>query len=107
MTWDADALSNRFELWARQRERDYIQSRSRISRSDYYKRQHDEELAEFWVYNYIHGKIFLGSQEAFVRELNRLSIDTPTVSAAFDEDVFKRHYNLTVQRLLDEFGNAT
>ena|ERR1700741_1263034 len=102
--WDAEALSRRFLWLATEKERYAGEARRKVSsRTDSYKRVHDEALAEFYVANRLHGRTFLNTRQELVDELRLMLAMEFSVAEAFDEKTFKRVYVAEVNRLLKEF----
>lgn len=89
--WDIEALSRRFEAAASSAERYMYECRDklRLGRSAQYRVLHDEHLAKFYVYNYLHGRDFLESPKRFLSALKELLNyqETPP-SNAFDGKTF-------------------
>ena len=102
--WDADHLSRRFEHLAQNKDLRVEECRRRSGRSPGHKRAHDEALAEFYVYNRLHGRTFLSSAGALVKELRAMKgLDFKAGSSAFEPDDFERFRIQTIDELLREF----
>jgi hypothetical protein len=100
--WNPESLSRSFISSAESAERYMRECKSKLSRSDRYKELHDEHLAKFYVFNYLHGRTFLETREKFLAELQRMLTEKYSAPhEAFDEKTFttwRRHY---VQNLMD------
>ena len=104
--WSADDLSDRFLRAAERTESRYKECRAKVSRSETYKRLHDEALAEFYVAHRLHGRTFLTSREFLIRELTNMLTLEFTGTGAFDHEFFIGTYRTEVRRLLAEFCAA-
>jgi len=69
MDWDEKALSSEFLTQAQDAERYLGEVRRKVKRNRSYERVFDEHLARFYVFNYIHGRTFLSTRQALLREL--------------------------------------
>ncbi len=67
--WDADALSKRYELLTLNAEGRLKELDWKIKEKPAYAVEYDAVLADFWVYNYLHGKTFLASRDALIGSL--------------------------------------
>ena len=100
--WNAKAVSERFRAHAEELERRILELRAKLSASPVYEFDLDVALGEFYVYNYIHGKTFLGSRESFCAELDSLLLSqSPLPSGAVDPKRAALHYRRTLEHLCE------
>src|SRR5947207_2346967 len=106
-TWDPDSLTKRFIFQAESAERYMLECKSKLHRTDRYKELHDEHLAKFYVFNYIHGRTFLATREQFLAELGSFLHAQPTApSEAFDGQCFLTWRQRYIQGLISECHKA-
>lgn len=100
--WDPESMSPSFVFAAESAERYMLECKSKLSRSDRYKELHDEHLAKFYVFNYLHGRTFLQTREKFIAELERmLGEDYAPPHEAFDPQIFTTWRRRYIQNLID------
>jgi hypothetical protein len=63
-SWDAKAVHEYFLRIAVEKERYLSEVKRKVATSEIYKGIYDQFLAEFYVYNFFHGRTFLSSREA-------------------------------------------
>jgi hypothetical protein len=104
-SWDTEELSRRFVRLAQQADDRKTECRQRVASSPAHKLAHDEALAEFYVYNRLHGRTFLETPAALVEELRfTKNLDFKNGSRAYDPERFeRRRINLT-DELIAEFS---
>ncbi len=104
--WNVETLSSRFLREANSAEGYLRELRFKIETNKSYERVYDEHLARFYVFNYLHGRTFLYSREALLKELKDFSRDTQeTPSDAYDPACFKKHRKLCISKLIEEFSH--
>lgn len=105
--WNPESLSKRFETTALSAERYMEECKWKVSRTDSYKALHDEHLAKFYVYNYIHGRTFLDSPKSFLAEMNSFLMYTETSPGeAFDAECFLEWRKRYIMGLIAEVKKA-
>jgi hypothetical protein len=103
-SWDADQISERFLRLAQQAHDRKTECRQRITNSPGHKRAHDEALAEYYVYNRLHGRIFLEAPATLVEELyDTKNLDFKNDSDIYDPENFERRRIALTDRLITEF----
>jgi hypothetical protein len=105
--WDSESLSRRFLSAALAAESYLNEIRPRIREQPNYAHLYDSHLAEFWLTNYLHGKVFLDSRSSLIAELRGLlerPIDAP--EEAMDKQRFITSWRNCIQRLLTEFSGS-
>jgi len=107
-TWDPDALTKRFLHQAEDAERYLNEVRSKIKRSSSYEHVYDEHMARFYVFNYLHGKIFLENRESLLRELKSLaSTNIRPGPDVYDKDRFENYRRRYLEQLIEEFSTGS
>lgn len=104
-TWDVAAVSQRFLSAAHQAELYLGEIRSKASTNLNYQLIHDQTLAEYYVYNYLHGRTCLRSRADLLAELNDMlecRRDEPPYEV-FELERFVAHRRRTVEALIREF----
>lgn len=105
-TWNVESLSRRFLSQANSAESYLREVRVKVKTNASYERVYDEHLARFYVFSYLHGRTFLSSKEALLKELKEFSDDTmQTPSDAYDPACFKQHRKLYIAQLIKEFSH--
>ena len=105
--WDTDRISETFRSIAIKAERDYSEVRRKVKLNPSYKMIYDEHLAKFYVYNYLHGKLFLSSREQLVEELQRmLSYEVIPSPECYDLDRFERYRQACINGEISKFRNT-
>lgn len=92
-TWNDNQLSNRFQFCAEKAEQYLRELPDKIRRNSSYERIYDETLAEYYVYNYLHGKTFLSSRFTLLRELREMKMQNIPMREKRGEDSFGQVYN--------------
>jgi len=106
--WDEESVSRSFQYKAESTERYLKEIGPKMRERPTYKTVYDMYLAEFYVYNSLHGKAFLRSRDALLAELERmLSADAPHGYGANDQDAFARYRKNHIRAALANFSNAT
>jgi hypothetical protein len=102
--WDADVLSAEFLRAAERAAARMQECRSRARTSPGHKGAYDEALAEFYVYNRLHGRTFLASRDALLDELRSMKgLPVARGSSAYEEDRFERLRLAEINRLIRRF----
>jgi len=102
LAWDSKALNDSFLAKAESCERRLEEARWKAKTTPAYEREHDMALAQFFVYNSMHGKMFLETREKFLCELQRLSkTSAPFSGQAFDEARFAKFYADVIRQLIE------
>lgn len=105
--WDTDQISKTFRSLAREAERDCNEVRKKVKLNPSYERVYDELLAKFYVYNYLHGRLFLSSREQLVEELQRmLSYEVIPSPECYDLDRFERYRQACINGEISKFRNT-
>lgn len=91
MVWDSRTRSAEYLARAEKARSRVNDCLARIPRSDQYKRLHDEALAEFHVFNRLHGRNFLKTPAALLAELHTMKVKGDKIPAAriFDRSLFE------------------
>ena len=89
--WDANSLSESYERIADEAWRYCEEVKGKLSRTSSYEGVYDEHMAKYYVYNYLHGKTFLHSKEALVKELSTMLSHTQKPMKCFDPSVFEKN----------------
>ena len=102
--WDEKAISAEFRRKALSAEdqRAYWSGQARQG-SMGAEVNHDDALSEFYVYNYLHGKLFLASRRALLAELKEFRDIEQIDTGAFDQDRFRKAHRRIVDSLIDRF----
>ena len=102
--WDKGALSKQFLFQAEDAERYLRQVRIKVKSNKSYECVHDEHLARFYVYNYLHGRTFLISRKELLDELRSLA-NTPlrTPHDAYDAQRFESYRQSYIAELMRQF----
>jgi hypothetical protein len=101
MAWDPDIISQQFLAKAECAERYLDEVKAKVRANPSYQVIHDMTLAEFYVYNHLHGRTFLRTRETFVRYLEDLSAHPPISREAFDEARFAWFYSNTIRGVIE------
>ncbi len=102
--WDTDALTRRFLHQAEDAERYLREVRSKVKSNPSYQHVYDEHMARFYVFNYLHGRTFLETQDSLLRELRSLlnaKIPTPDI---YDKERFETYRRRYIEQLIEEFS---
>jgi hypothetical protein len=105
--WDAESISNGFLFQAEDAERYLSEVRWKVRSNPSYQCVLDEHLARFYVFNYLHGRTFLSSRQALLKELKRLAavpIDAPT--EAYSPERFEHFRQQYLAQLISRFGEG-
>ena len=87
--WNPESLSSQFLSVAESAERYMLECKMKAATSEAHKALHDEHLAKFYVFNYLHGRTFLATRDAFLSELRSFLHAQPTAPhEAFNGDHF-------------------
>jgi len=105
MAWDRNTNSQQFLAQAERAELYLDEVKVKVKSNPSYRVLHDQTLAEFYVYNHLHGRTCLQTRETFVRYLEELSAHPPTSAEAFDEARFVRHYSNTIRGLIEHHAS--
>ncbi|MGZ5135869.1 MAG: hypothetical protein ACXWCG_12000 [Flavitalea sp.] len=104
ITWDIELLSSRFLNEANNAERYLREVKVKVKTNASYERVYDEHLARFYVFNYLHGRTFLSSKDALLKELKEFLDYTQTPSDAYDLERFNENRKLYITQLIKEFS---
>jgi hypothetical protein len=103
--WDWHSVSEHFRSVANDAERYLNEVRRKVKSNSNYEIIFDEHLAEFYVYNYLHGRTFLETKEMFVAELNKLiEIEFEAPSESFNKERFLQFRKRFLAGLLDSYS---
>jgi hypothetical protein len=80
MAWETNTLSQQFLTRAEAVELYLHEVRAKVKSNAAYQVIHDQTLAEFYVYNHLHGRTCLQTRETFVRYLESMSAHVRTQS---------------------------
>ena len=106
--WDVESVSRSFEYRAKSTDRYLQEIGPKVQDRPAYKAVHDMHLAEFWVYNWLHGKTFLQTRDTLVAELRRILAEGPPKGAgAFDQDAFARYWRNQVSAALTDYSEES
>lgn len=67
-----------------------------------YRQLHDEALAEFYVYNRLHGRAFTDDPALLREELKVMLDETPPETEAMDPEIFEQQRLSVIRRLLEQ-----
>lgn len=101
--WNAESLSNEFLRKAEGADHYLREIRTKVGRTKTYELIYDQTLAEFWVFNYLHGKTFLNSRIDLVAELRRLLEVQATPHDAYELKRFQECRKRTIESLIERF----
>jgi hypothetical protein len=101
MGWDPEAVSQRF-LRAAATAEDYLREvRSKIASQPTYGTTHDQTLAEYYVYNHLHGRTWLDTRETLLTRLRDMIHERlQMVSEAQDIEAFHRFRRRLLEHLV-------
>lgn len=102
--WDPERLSQEFLVKAKACERylDEIKARLHVTRS--FELIFDEAHAEFYVFDYLHGKPFLATRDQVLAGLRGLlKTEVPKVSGILDFERFKVVRQNSIESLIRRF----
>jgi len=106
-SWDPNGLTKSFIIAAESAERYMKECKWKVKRSEGYKALHDEHLAKFYVFNYLHGRTFLETREMLLAELRSfLHAQTTAPIEAFDAQCVLTWRERHIQSLITEFEKA-
>lgn len=101
--WNPKGLSSRFLSTAENAEHYFLQCKTKAATNDLYKALHDEHLAKFYVFHYLHGRTFLSTPDEFLSELRSfLQVRAPAPREAFDGDRFLKWRQRFITDLIRE-----
>src|ERR1700726_559789 len=102
-TWDRARLHSEF-LSKANNAHDYLDEvRGKIKRNRSYEGIHDMTLAEFYVYNTLHGKLFLEDRNALLGALTDLLATDPPRDQVFDQERYSHHFAAILRGLISRF----
>ncbi|ERJ19973.1 hypothetical protein SSPSH_000837 [Salinisphaera shabanensis E1L3A] len=105
--YDKESISRGFLRRAEDAERYLREVRAKLKDNPSYKHVHDDHLAKFYVYNYLHGRTFLESESMLVAELGRLqALDFPAPREAFSSERFELYRQAYLNEVLTSFENG-
>jgi hypothetical protein len=102
--WDSEKLSQEFFAKAKTCERylDEIRAKLHVTRS--FELIFDEALAEFYVFDYLHGKPFLATRDQFLAGLRGLlKMEVPKALGILDFERFKVVRQNIIENLIRRF----
>jgi hypothetical protein len=102
--WDWDGLSKEFFRRAERADDRMRECRSRVPHSSGHKYHYDMALAEFYTFHRLHGRTFLSSPKALVKELRDMkALDFKSGLDAYDKENFERLRIAAIDELLHRF----
>jgi len=105
--WNPDALTKRFLNQAEDTERYLREVRSKVKHTTSYQHVYDEQMARFSVFNYLHGRTFLETQDRLLQELRSLLAGVGPNLNVYDKERFETYRRRCIQQLIDEFSEGT
>ena len=104
--YNETAVSEHF-LWVAEAAHRYVQEvRGKLKSNSSYEHVHDDHLAKFYVYNYLHGKMFLVSLASLLAELSRLQASTHSAPReALDASRFEQYRQSHIADLIERYEN--
>ena len=100
--WNWQEVSDRYLRIAEEAERYMEEVRQKMGDSLTYQMIFDEHLAKFYVYNNLHGKLFLETKELLIEEVtNLLKTDSPIPRDAYDAQRFLHYRQIYLRGILD------
>lgn len=107
-TWNSDAVSQQFLVQAEDAERYLQEVRVKVKSNSSYQHVHDEHLARFYVFNYLHGRTFLASRDALLKELQSMAAHAiPAPREAYEGERFGRYRQQYVNLLISQFSSES
>jgi hypothetical protein len=107
MSWDPKIVSEQLLAKAEGAERYLGEVEAKVKTNHSRELIHDMTLAEFYVFNHLHGRSFLSSRATFLRYLEDLSVSpAPVSNQAFDQGRFATFYTSVIRGLIGEHGGA-
>ena len=104
MKYDQSKASNSFLKQAEYAEYELNDLRPKCVKSKVYADQFDDRLAKFYVYNYLHGKLFLDTRLQLLRELREMAHWTNTAPReANDPENFERFRQFYTSDLIKRY----
>ena len=102
MVWNPRALSDQYLARAARAAARIKECRAKVPKSETYKRLHDEALAEFHVFNRLHGRTFLETPAKLLAELHAMKAMAGQIrdSQIFDTPIFERARLMEIDLLL-------
>lgn len=104
MEWDIEMICDRFQHEAENTNRYLNEVQTKAKSNFSYQQIYDEYLAKYYLYNYLHGRTFLGSQESLLLELDKLVDNPPKDVGAYDSGRFEDYYQQYIGGLIEEFS---
>jgi hypothetical protein len=102
-SWDPPTLSKRFEFAASSAETYFREIRPKMVKQPTYQHVYDEKVAEFCVFNRLHGRTFLDTRDALLAELRSMRAHPPRDATVNEQSRFERFYGQAIDRLISEF----
>jgi|GEM_PF-3002991 len=104
--WNSEEKSRNFLFRTQNAEQRLVELEPKLGSNPNYSLEYDATLADFWVYNYLHGKVFLSSPAAFIAEMQQYLENEEIVAAgarrARDPDRFRHNWRELVLGLMRE-----
>ncbi len=106
-TWDPDVLTKRFLHQAQEAEHYLNEVRHKIKSTPSYEHVYDDHLARLYVFNYLHGRTCLETQQSLLRELRSLLSAKPRPAPdAYDQELFETYRRRYLGQLIEEFSTG-
>jgi hypothetical protein len=106
INWNAEALSRRFLAQAVSAEQYLQEVRIKVKTNPSYQNIHDDYLARYYVFNYLHGRTFLASSNALLKELKSMAVhSTPAPREAYEQERFEHYRQQYIAQLINEFSS--
>lgn len=107
-TWNSDVVSQQFLAQAKNAERYLQEVRMKVKSNLSYQHVYDEHLARFYVYNYLHGRLFLASRAALLKELQSMATHPiPASLKAYDDERFGTYRQQYLDHLIEQFSSES
>jgi hypothetical protein len=105
MAWDMKSISDGFMHAAEMHEARVEEVRLKALGSIGYQYDHDEHLAEFAVYNHLHGRTFLESREELLAKLREMRRNSPpALSSIYNGEHFEGAYYRRIETLINAYS---
>jgi hypothetical protein len=105
LAWDVKGISDAFLHAAEMHEARVQEVKLKALKSSGYQYDHDEHLAEFAVYNRLHGRTFLESREALLAELREMRRNPPPpLTPIYHGEHFEEVYYQRIETLINAYS---
>lgn len=98
-SWDTKAVHEHFLRAATEKDRYLSEVRNKVKSGQAYESIYDQTLAEFYVYNFFHGRTHLSSREAFLDALGDLEVAAVPHDDYFDRTRFAQTRLIVIRHL--------